>query len=145
MPPPHFTWSLPGRKSISSWITTISDAEILKNRAASATASPEAFIKVCGFSNSRRSPPSLAFRELALEPAAKARKTVPPGDRVDRHEADVVAVSSIASTRVAEADDETHHHPIADAAKLRLERSASGRLLGRGKPGGGGSFLTHRR
>ena len=28
VPPPHFTRSLPGRKSISSWITVISAGEI---------------------------------------------------------------------------------------------------------------------
>src|SRR5204863_5594182 len=44
--------------------------------------------------------PSLAadrtLRELALEAAAKAGKTVPPGDRIDRHEADIVAIAGIA-------------------------------------------------
>src|SRR4029077_20969292 len=86
-----------------------------------------------------------AIRELAPEPAAKGGKAVPPGDRVDRYESDVVAVSSIASTRVAEADDETHHDPIGDAAKLGGEVSAHGKGVGPGKARGSGSFLANRR
>src|SRR6266852_2688880 len=68
-----------------------------------------------------------ALRELASEAAAKARKTVPPGDRVDRHETAIVAGSGVASARIAEADDEAHHHLIADAAILtRRTQPATG-------------------
>src|SRR5437870_13736457 len=51
-------------------------------------------------------PSDRALRELALEAAAKARKAVPPGDRVGRHEADIVALSGLASARAAEAHNE---------------------------------------
>src|SRR6516162_9204793 len=44
--------------------------------------------------------------ELALEPAAKARDPVPAGDRIDRHEADVVTIAAIAGAGIAEADEE---------------------------------------
>ena len=48
------------------------------------------------------------FGELASEAAAKAREAVPPGDRVDRHEADIVPVAGVAGAGIAEADDKAH-------------------------------------
>ena len=89
-------------------MTTMSEGKILKNRAASPTNSPDAFIKVCGFSSSTRSPPIDALREFALEAVAKPRDAVPSGDRLDRHEADIVAVAGVAGTRIAETDNEAH-------------------------------------
>src|SRR6516225_692077 len=55
--------------------------------------------------------------KLALEPATKPRHTVSPGDRVERQEADIVSVTRVTRARIAEADDETHHHPIEKAAR----------------------------
>src|SRR5439155_25114252 len=46
--------------------------------------------------------------ELALEAVAKRRKAVAPGDRLGRHEADIVAVAGIARARIAEPDDQAH-------------------------------------
>src|SRR5262249_39998064 len=48
------------------------------------------------------------LREFALEAATKTRDPEAPSDRVYRHEPDIVAVSRVASTRVAETDEEAH-------------------------------------
>src|SRR5438874_1593047 len=48
------------------------------------------------------------FGEFALEAVAKRREAVAPGDRLGRHEADIVAVAGIARARIAEPDDQAH-------------------------------------
>ena len=45
------------------------------------------------------------LRKFAVEAVAESRGTVPAGNRFDRHEADVVTVSGVAATRIAETDD----------------------------------------
>src|SRR5271156_5492667 len=44
------------------------------------------------------------LREFALEAIAEPRGAVSSGDRLDRHEADVVTVAGVAGTRIAETD-----------------------------------------
>ena len=45
------------------------------------------------------------LREFALEAVAEPCGTVLSGDRVDRHEADVMTVAGVAGTRIAETDN----------------------------------------
>jgi len=129
LPPPRFTLSFPGRKSISSCMTRISVHKGLRLQ---------------------QQPPftgDQSLRNLSLEAAAEPRGTVPAGDRVDRHEADIVSVAGVARTGIAKADDETHHQSIADAAKPRPAGSGcSRRLSNRWWCGSGsGGFLAHGR
>ncbi len=49
-----------------------------------------------------------AFGRHALKAPAPGRDVVPLGDRLDHHEADIVAVAGIARTGITEADEEQH-------------------------------------
>ena len=49
-----------------------------------------------------------AFGRDALEAAAPRREAVALGDRLDRHEADVVAVAGVLGARIAEPDEQQH-------------------------------------
>ena len=48
------------------------------------------------------------FRGFALEAAAPRRDAVLARDRIEHHEADVVAVARVTRARVAEADEDLH-------------------------------------
>jgi hypothetical protein len=53
----------------------------------------------------------LAFATPALESFAPGGKVVRRGDRVERHEADIVSVERILRPRIAEADEQLHESP----------------------------------
>src|SRR5512133_1393248 len=50
----------------------------------------------------------LAFAATRLEVRAERRKSIAPRDRLDRHEADIVATARMSRTGIAEADEEQH-------------------------------------
>ena len=62
-------------------------------------------MKVCGFSSSTRSPPIDASASSPLKRLRNPAAPVPSGNRINRHEADVVTVAGVAGTRIAETDN----------------------------------------
>ncbi len=65
-------------------------------------------MKVVGLRIRTRSPPSTASVPSPEKRRRQAGGAVGAGDRVDRHEADIVAVAGVARAGIAEADEETH-------------------------------------
>src|SRR5690348_4223859 len=64
------------------------------------------------------------LRELALEAVAKPGGAVPSGNRLGRHEPDVVAVAGVARPRVPETDNQAHQQPTVDSAQTMTKNSA---------------------
>ncbi len=81
------------------------------------------------------------FRAHPLEAPPQRPDAVALGDRLDRHEADIVTVAGVAGAGIAEPDDEQHgHSPSSRGARTGRPR----RMIGRGicrrpkRPAGGG-------
>src|SRR6185312_4079811 len=55
-----------------------------------------------------------AFGERALEFAAKRREPIALGNRVERHEAEIVAIHRVAGSRIAEPDEKAHGEAVRD-------------------------------
>ena len=66
-----------------------------------------------------RSPPIVALRGEAGEAGAERPEAMRRGDRLERHEADVVPVARMARAGIAESRDDQHGAPERDAARLR--------------------------
>src|SRR5208282_2604695 len=76
------------------------------------------------------------FTRDPLETAAPRPKAVALRDRLDRHEADVVAVADIARSRISESDQEQHRLRPACATSLLLGRSGGRRRSRAGRRSG---------
>ena len=73
-----------------------------------ATASPLAFMYVCGFASSDALGSELAVPSSALVPFPADRHAPAFGERVHDHESEVVSRQSVARAGIAETDDQLH-------------------------------------
>ena len=96
-------------------------------------------MKVPGSSSSTFSDAIVPSVAIALEAPPPRREAVAPGDRLDRHEADIVPVGDVAGPRIAEPDEEAHG---SEARSERFERSGTGSRQENASLQSGSAFFT---
>ncbi len=76
-----------------------------------------------------------AFRRDALKAPPERPDAVALGDRLDHHEADVVAIADIAGTRISEADEEQHGMASLPSCPALVEQPLGGHAANSGNGG----------
>ena len=134
MPPPVFTRSLPGGKiELVVEHDDVVEPDLVEMRGLGDRAAGLVH-EGAGQQQQRALAAERALGRHALKAAAPRRKAVAPGNRVDRHEADIVPVARVAGARIAEPDEEQHGVEATARSRARSPATSCRRLRREQRP-----------
>ena len=108
-PPPVLIRTLPAARSSSSWQTTICcQRQLVEARGLGDRVAGQVHVRSAASAAGPSCRPSWPSLTRLAKLAAPGAEAVRPRHRVDRHEADVVAVASVAGAGIAQPDEQQH-------------------------------------